>query len=103
MSIIASTPEQINRAPTNTSTSKFLYSFPKAHRFDDMSRSNSFDRFYTLPDSKNMRATSFGYGRKYDFTAHVKAYPAPGHYAGVDQMYRYKKPGLTIAPGRDVT
>jgi len=33
MSIIVSTPQQINEAPTNDSGAKQLYSFPKAERF----------------------------------------------------------------------
>lgn len=102
MSIVESTAEQINRSPLNTSTSKFLYSFPKADRFNGMNRTGSSDLFYTLPDSKNMRSTSFGFGKKFDFTSHSKGFPAPGHYSNVDSMYQYKKPGLTIAPGRDV-
>lgn len=101
MSIITSTPEQINRSPHNSSTAKSLYSFPRAERFDALNRATSNDRFYTLPDSKAMRSTSFGYGKKYDFTAHVKSYPAPGHYKEVDKMYMYKKSGPTMAPGRD--
>lgn len=101
MSIITSTPEQINRSPHNSSTAKSLYSFPKEERFNSLHRATSNDRFYTLPDTKAMRSTSFGFGKKYDFTAHVKSYPAPGHYKEVDKMYTYKKTGLTMAPGRD--
>jgi hypothetical protein len=33
MSIIVSTPQQINEAPTNESQAKQLYTFPKAERF----------------------------------------------------------------------
>ena len=102
MSITISTAEQIYKSPHNSSTAKFLYSFPKSHRFSDMSRSGSLDKFYTLPESKSKRSTSFGYGTKYDFTAHVKNFPPPGHYSNVDAMYKFKKHGLSIAPGRDV-
>ena len=33
MSIVVSTPQQINEAPTNESHAKQLYTFPKAERF----------------------------------------------------------------------
>mmetsp|Transcript_5085 Transcript_5085/g.9464 ORF Transcript_5085/g.9464 Transcript_5085/m.9464 type:complete len:203 (+) Transcript_5085:36-644(+) len=67
MSIVVSTPQQIHDAPTNASSAKQLFSFPKADRFTKPSKDIN-EAFYNSPNSLEKRTTSFGYGNKYDFT-----------------------------------
>lgn len=70
MSIIIQGSEIINKSPINTSCSKMRYSFPKTTRFNDNHGRGSSKTFqYNLPNVKNFRSTSFGYGQKYDFTS----------------------------------
>jgi hypothetical protein len=76
--MLASTPNQILMSPTNNSTAKAQYSFPKASRFP-MSKPSTHN-FYNIPDSFSKRTTSFGYGQKYDFTSGVEKTPDPGAY-----------------------
>ena len=73
MSITISNWKDIHDAPTNRSPAKMAYSFSKAQRFNksienkfqlSLSRSQI---FYNLNNNQK-RATSFGYGYKYDFT-----------------------------------
>lgn len=103
MSVIVSTAEQINKSPHNTSSAKFLFSFPKTKRFGDLGRNKSLDKFYSLPDSKSHRSTSFGFGKKYDFTANQRDTPGPNHYALPSFLKRghQKKAGCSMAPGRN--
>jgi hypothetical protein len=55
-----SNPETIHNNPMNNSVSKMLYSFPKSKRFH---RTNYLDLpFYTLPNLKSKRCTTFGVG-----------------------------------------
>ena len=76
--MLASTPNQILTSPTNNSTAKAQYSFPKASRFSESKPTTQ--NFYNIPDSFNKRTTSFGYGHKYDFTSDVEKTPDPGAY-----------------------
>lgn len=50
----------------DNSPSKQKYSFPKAERFPKISIYGAMS-FYNLPSMKNGRATSFGYGSRYNF------------------------------------
>ena len=64
--------ENVLHSQLNKSTSKQMYSFPKAVRFRKIPRSQSCGKFYTLPDVCSHRATSMGYGHKFDFTLTAK-------------------------------
>ena len=58
---MASKYSSIDNSPT-----KQKYSFPKAERFPKISIYGAMS-FYNLPSVKNERATSFGYGSRYNF------------------------------------
>jgi hypothetical protein len=80
MSQIVSTPQQIHDAPANTSSAKPLYSFPKSDRFSRPNKDNH-EAFYNTPNSFDKRATTFGYGNKYDFTKERgRGIPPPDAY-----------------------
>lgn len=64
--------EGIAKSPLNNSKSKYLYSFSKAVRFPEISKSGSSHELYNLSTWKSNRATSFGFGNKYDFTKESK-------------------------------
>lgn len=89
MSVIIASGEQINRSPENTSTSKQMYSFPKEIRFKPV-KINTSENFYSLPDVKNTRATSLGYGSRSDFTNKSKNMKAP--YYNIPSSINAKKP-----------
>ncbi|KAL4445011.1 hypothetical protein ABPG74_018739 [Tetrahymena malaccensis] len=72
--------------PLNNSKSKQLYSIPRGQRFHD-SKINC-DKYYNLPEIKNNRATSFGYGTKTDFS---KLAPiTPGSVYKINTMFDNK-------------
>ena len=50
-----------------------MYSFGKAERFPSMGKYYSGSFFYNLPEVRMKRATSLGYGNKYDFTNDAKS------------------------------
>jgi Sperm-tail PG-rich repeat len=87
--MLVSTSDQIAKAPTNNSTAKAQYSFPKSQRFNKPS--NTSEVFYDLPTTFSKRTTSFGYGKKYDFTSDKEKTPDPGAY-NIDQNLVAKKP-----------
>ena len=94
MSIIVKAGSEISKALTNTSTAKFQYTFSKASRFpppnyaeelrkkkiqsrlDKSGENNSTPietredkyHFYSLPSTLSNRKTTFGWGKKSDFT-----------------------------------
>ena len=89
MSVIIKKGSDICKANTNTSTAKFQYSFSKASRFptpnmaeeirkkrlndlkakgNDVVIKESHYRIYKLPSTLSQRKTTFGYGKKSDFT-----------------------------------
>jgi hypothetical protein len=73
MSSIISSGEQISNSPLNNSTSKQMYSFPRANRFQQLNKSSSSNTFYyNLPSMIATRTTSLGKGGKYDFTKEHK-------------------------------
>ena len=76
--MLASTSNQILTSPTNNSTAKAQYSFPKAARFPKTDSESH--NFYNIPDSFSKRTTTFGYGHKYDFTSDKEKTPDPGAY-----------------------
>lgn len=74
MSITISNWKQICDAPTNNSPSKMAYSFPKAP-LPSPDKENKYSTFYersqvfyNIASKPSVRATSFGYGNKCDFT-----------------------------------
>jgi len=102
MSVIVSNPEQIQRSPLNSSTAKALYSFPKGERFPaNLKKGDNPNAFYSIGHSRSKRATSFGYGGKYDFTKHVDKVPGPNHYKDTDMLYTQGKRGITFGDGRE--
>ena len=73
----------------NTSTSKEMYSFPAAKRFETSMRDDS-SFFYNIPSSLTKRSTSFGLGTKVTFRDRYQ-YPGPGAYNsfGINMKGRY--------------
>ena len=65
--------EPICNSPLNHSKSKYMYSFGKAQRFPSIGRHYGGSFFYNLPEVRMKRATSLGYGNKYDFTSDAKS------------------------------
>jgi hypothetical protein len=65
-------------SPTNNSTAKAQFSFPKASRF--LSPKPLSHNFYNIPDTFSKRFTTFGKGHKYDFTSDKEKTPDPGAY-----------------------
>ena len=57
----------------NHSRSKYMYSFGRAERFPSVARTYNGQFFYNLPQVRMKRATSLGYGTKYDFTSEAKS------------------------------
>lgn len=63
------TGQLVNTNLQNNSSSKQMYSFPRAERFFQLSSNSSRNsKFYNIPSSLSHRSTSFGYGNKYDIT-----------------------------------
>jgi len=59
----------VNRSPLNHSKSKMMYSFPKTERFNyGYGKKSSKTFHYNLPDVRDFRGSSIGYGKKSDFT-----------------------------------
>lgn len=88
MSVIIESGEVISKSPLNNSSSKMMYSFPKAERFTRLNKIYN-DNLYNLPNLKSNRSTSFGYGTKYDFTQTRK--PKPPYY-DIPAIIDAKKP-----------
>jgi hypothetical protein len=67
--LLSSFNEKNNKNPMNNSKAKMRYSFPKSERFKYNSGKNSSMEFlYNIPDNKETRGTSLGYGKKLNFT-----------------------------------
>ena len=59
--------QKIVNDPINSSTSKQMFSFGKAPRFQRRhSQDFKSQEYYNIPSSRSHRMASFGYGRKYD-------------------------------------
>ena len=78
MSVIVQSGSAITRSCLNTSSSKQMYSFPKARRFPKMRKCSS-TGYYDIPSSLSKRHTSFGFGTKVDFTSAAKRNNATFH------------------------
>lgn len=86
----------------NTSLSKMKYSFTKANRFLPTLRS-SCDIYYTVPDIKSKRSTSFGFGNKLNLSLDNSVAPPPGTYAPERLFDKSpKNRGYSFGFGRDV-
>lgn len=82
----------------NTSTSKEMYSFSTARRFQPRIRDES-QFFYNLPTGMSHRGTSFGYGTKMSFSSKGIS-PGPGayNYIKLNLKGRYIKSDIPNSP-----
>jgi hypothetical protein len=72
--------EKNNKNPMNNSKSKMRYSFPKSERFNiNYGKNTSKQFFYNLPEVKQTRSTSLGYGNKLNFMK-VEEYKKVAYY-----------------------
>jgi len=79
MSITISNPHQIANSPLNLSKTKQLYTFAKTKRFTGKDTVLC-KVFYDLPNTREKRATSFGYGSKTDIAKKAFNVPSPDKY-----------------------
>jgi len=77
-----------------------LYSFNKASRMAPL-KADTNVAFYELPNSKSTRATSFGYGSKYDFTKGSVNNPAPNTYSLKGEVGSPDKKGFSFGLSRE--
>ena len=93
---MASKYSSIDNSPT-----KQKYSFPKAERFPKISIYGAMS-FYNLPSVKNERATSFGYGSRYNFCKkNAETTPSCYNYCyGVESKQPYA-PKYSFGLGRE--
>lgn len=94
----------ILRSPINNSTAKNHWSFSKGKRFKDP-RATS-DVFYDLPDPKNKRKTSFGFGKRIDLDVGKHPHnivPSPDSYdlKGFNDINKSHKKGFFPGYGRE--
>ena len=82
----------------NTSTSKEMYSFSTAKRFQKSTRDDS-PFFYNIPTSISHRGTSIGYGSKISFSSKNQS-PGPGayNYLKINLKGRYAKSDFPNSP-----
>ena len=85
MSLIVSTPLQINQSPHNDSTAKHMYSFGKSKRFGRKRGSQNEKISYEIPTTKSNRSAAFGYGNRYSMVGKSNS-PPPGSYEGKSQF-----------------
>ena len=69
----------------NDSSTKQAYSFGKALRFKSSLKKDNYFHFYNLPDIRNTRSTTLGYGKKCNYNQIVgcgsnKLYAAPSYF-----------------------
>lgn len=85
----------------NFSPSKQMYSFGKAQRFNEIKSKNDCF-YYNLPNVRDKRSTSIGYGVKSDFSK-----PIPGRSSNIYDvprefdLNRYNSPQFTFGLGRE--
>ena len=108
MSITISNCYEICNAPTNQSSAKMLYSFPKQQRFVRRRQILYFlfnhrcDKFYDIKGTGSNRSASFGYGTKYDFTKEAPHSPPANTYNLKDEFNSdHLKKGFSFGEGRD--
>jgi hypothetical protein len=100
MSVTISNCDEICKSPTNNSTSKMLYSFPKTSRFNSR-KLILCDRYYDTPSTVNgCRTTSLGFGNKYDFTHDAPRNPPPNTYDIPSDFSPNKSHGFGFGKGR---
>ena len=68
MSVQLYTQEQIVHHVENASPTKFMYTFGKAPRFQEIDKRGKTDSIYNLPSQKMNRTAAIGFGNKSDFT-----------------------------------
>ena len=76
MSVIVLSGTDLCKSAINTSTAKHMYSFSKSDRFpkikyEELPADEEKRKIYRVsyvPDTKSTRKTSFGFGKRYDFT-----------------------------------
>ena len=69
----------------NDSSTKQAYSFGRALRFKSTSKKDNYYHFYDLPDIKNTRSTTLGYGKKCNYNQNIgcgsnQLYAAPSYF-----------------------
>ena len=87
----------------NTSTSKQMYKFNKAIRFPSYKKPyEAF--FYNLPSVKDRFTTSFGYGKKFDFSKNVLRGKTDTYYDIPREfdLKRKNSPQYSFGKGRDL-
>ena len=99
-------PEVLTKVDVNinSSSSKQMYTFGKANRFDYRNKGNT-NFAYNLPDVKSKRSAAFGYGLKTDFTRGNRDRNDSIYNLGsdFDQHNRNShSPRYTMRPGRDI-
>lgn len=100
-------PEVLNKGKViiNTSSSKAMYSFGKAERFNYKQKGNQ-NFCYNLPSVMDKRAASIGYGNKVDFTKVNRSGKSENIYNIPREFELDKKnngsPKYTMGYGRDV-
>jgi len=92
-----------NNSSLNTSTSKQMYSVPRALRFKEPFRSPCNRPFYDVPDTKSKRHTSFGYGNKMDMSKSMAVSPPPNTYSLKSnfEAEKAKARGFSFGLGRE--
>ena len=87
----------------NNSTSKQMYQFGKEHRFRSFKKPwDAF--FYNLPSMKDRFTTTFGFGRKFDFTKNVMKNKTHSYY-DIPREFdvdRKNTPQYSFGRGRDI-
>ena len=87
----------------NTSTSKQMYKFGTQKRFYSFKK--PYDAFlYNLPSVRDRFTTTFGYGKKYDFTKNLLRNKTDNYYDIPREfdLFRYNAPQYSFGYGRDV-
>ena len=87
----------------NTSTSKQMYKFGREIRFCSFKK--PYDAFfYNLPSMKDRFTTTFGYGKKFDFTKNVMKNKSHSYY-NIPREFDVKRkntPQYSFGKGRDI-
>lgn len=87
----------------NTSTSKQMYKFGKQRRFGSFKK--PYDAlFYDLPSVQDNFTTTFGYGKKFDFTKNVMRDKTHSYY-DIPREFDLKRrntPQFSFGKGRDI-
>ena len=87
----------------NTSTSKQMYRFGKERRFYSFKK--PYDAFfYNLPSVQDRFTTTFGYGKKFDFTKNVMKDKSHSYY-DIPREFEIKRrntPQYSFGKGRDI-